>query len=244
MKRLGVFLLATVLGLIAVIVGEGCWAAHGAVADFQNPNGAPERFPGEGSPLVYLVLGDSTGAGRGAPPPDGIAPGTAKHLAEHGPVTLINVSISGARMHDVRTDQLPRVRGLKPDVVLIAAGANDVAHLTSRNRVLADLREIILAMRAANPRVRIVLTGSPQMGSVPRFPFPLNKIAQARTNDFNAGFDTLAEELHVVRAHVAEETGPAFAADPTLFDSDAYHPNARGYLLWLRVLDAALDRTS
>jgi acyl-CoA thioesterase-1 len=243
-KRLAGILLATLLGLAALIVGEGCWAAHGAVAAFQNPDGAPVQLHGEGTPRVYLVLGDSTGAGRGAPPPDGIAPGTARHLAERGPVTLINVSISGARMHDVRTDQLPRVRGLKPDVVLIAAGANDVAHFTSRSSVLLDLREIILAMRAANPRVRIVLTGSPQMGSVPRFPFPLNKLAQARTDYFNAGFDTLAAEQHVLRAQVAEETGPAFAADPTLFDEDQYHPNARGYLLWIRVLDEALDRTN
>ncbi|MCA1612368.1 MAG: hypothetical protein LC780_16315, partial [Acidobacteria bacterium] len=42
-------------------------------------------------------------------------------------------------------------------------------------------------------------------------------------------------------AAIAERTGPAFRRDRTLFASDRFHPNARGYALWAAVLDEALD---
>ena len=42
-------------------------------------------------------------------------------------------------------------------------------------------------------------------------------------------------------APIAERTGPSFRKDRTLFAADRFHPNARGYALWIAVINDALD---
>ncbi len=39
---------------------------------------------------------------------------------------LINLSVSGAKVADVTNNQLPQLQGLKPDLVTIEIGANDI----------------------------------------------------------------------------------------------------------------------
>jgi lysophospholipase L1-like esterase len=145
-------------------------------------------------------------------------------------------------MADVLRDQLPRAKGVVPDVVLIAAGANDVVHLTGRGEVMDALRTLIRALAQKNCRVKVVITGSAEMGSTSRFLWPLNALAHARTAWLNEGFRALAAEESVTFAPIADEVGPRFAADPTLFAEDRYHPNGRGYALWSQTLARALDQ--
>jgi lysophospholipase L1-like esterase len=201
---------------------------------------APRTFGSSGPPLVYAVMGDSTAAGVGGDYERGIAVSTAKELAETHVVTMTNVAVSGARMRDVRRLQLPRIEALRPDLVLLSAGANDVTHLTSIRRMREDLRAIVTALTAVNPDVRIVITGSPDMGSPPRIPRLLCGIASVRTKQVNRMFRAEAARDGLGFAPIAAATGPLFRGDRSLFASDRFHPNDRGYATWLPVLNEAL----
>jgi lysophospholipase L1-like esterase len=192
------------------------------------------------SAITYVVLGDSTAAGVGAPPDRGIVPVTAATLRENHAVTVTNVSVSGARMRDLANEQLPRAEALLPDLVLISAGANDVTHLTPIRSVRRDLLTIVQRLRRANPTVRIVLTGSPDMGSPPRIPRPLRGIAAFQTRRINQMMRDVAAREGLTFAPIAEVTGPMFRRDPSLFDSDRFHPNERGYATWIPVLNRAI----
>jgi len=192
--------------------------------------------------LTYVVLGDSTAAGVGGDYEVGIAVSTAKHLALHRTVAMTNLAVSGARMADVRKDQLPNAIALRPDLVLLSAGANDVIHLTGVRSMRTDLRAIVGALTAANPQVRIVITGSPDMGSPPRIPRLLRGIASWRTRRVNRMFRAEAESLHLGFAPIADVTGPMFRRDRSLFDTDRFHPNDRGYATWVPVLNDALEK--
>ena len=196
---------------------------------------------GSGPPLRYLVLGDSTAVGVGANYEQGIVLETARHLARSRRVELVNLAVSGARFRDVLRDQLPRARDFKPDLVLLDVGANDVTHLTSSRSVRRDLEEIIRLILAANCEARIVVTGSPDMGSPPRIPFFLRGIAAIRARRINRIAKRAVSVHDLTFAPIAERTGPAFRRDRTLFAPDRFHPNARGYALWVPVLDEALD---
>lgn len=201
----------------------------------------PPRTLGNAGPAItYVVLGDSTAAGVGADYEQGIAVGTERHLAKRAKVTMSNFAVSGARMRDVRKLQLPQAEALRPDIVLISAGANDVTHLTRINGVRDDLRVIVERLRAANPKVRIVITGSPDMGSPPRIPRLLRGLASRRTESINRMFIDEATKLHLVFAPIAEKTGPLFRRDHSLFHPDRFHPNERGYATWIPVLNEAL----
>jgi lysophospholipase L1-like esterase len=191
-------------------------------------------------PLNYLVLGDSTAAGVGADYQSGIAVMTAKELSRTHTVHLLNLGVSGARIADVRADQLPLIGAFVPDVVLLSVAANDVIHLTRIESMRTDLRAIIHALRMKNPSVTIVATGSPDMGSPPRIPRLLRGLAARRARNVNVMFREEAATDHITVAPIAEVTGPLFRKDRSLFADDRFHPNARGYATWIAVLNEAL----
>jgi lysophospholipase L1-like esterase len=103
-----------------------------------------------------------------------------------------------------------------------------------------DLREIVRRLNVANPAVKIVLTGSPDMGSPPRIPWALRGLASCRTRAINQMFRAEAARAHLVFAPIAEVTGPLFRRDRSLFHADRFHPNDRGYATWIPVLNQAL----
>lgn len=220
-------------------------ASCGTTADRPQPRRAPSTIEmyGAGDTLYYLVLGDSTAVAEGGTYANGIAVATARHLAAGGRrVVLKNLGVSGARMRDVVHEQLPRLDSFTPDLVLLAAGANDVTHLTSAASLERDLQRVIEVLVARNPKVRIVMTGAPDMSTPPRIPRLLRPVAGWRTKVLNRVFREQAKRDDVTLAPIAEETGPLFARDRTLFDRDEFHPNDRGYATWIAVLNRALDQ--
>lgn len=175
---------------------------------------APVQFGESGERLVYVVLGDSTAAGIGGSYERGIAVSTARELAQTFRVTMTNLSVSGARMRDVRQQQLAAAEASRPDVVLLSAGAN--------------------------AEVRIVITGSPDMGAPPVIPRLLRGLAARRTQQANGMFERETAEHDLIFAPIARTTGPLFRADHSLFADDRFHPNDRGYATWMPALNQAL----
>jgi lysophospholipase L1-like esterase len=193
--------------------------------------------------LTYVVLGDSTAAGVGADYEQGIAVRTAEELGKSRRVTMINFGVSGERAAGVLQDQLPLALSHKPDLVLISVSANDVTHLTSASAVRDSIQQTVRELRRVNPAVKIVITGSPDMGSPPRIPRLLRGLAARRTAAINRQLIALATEERLTFAPIAAETGPLFRADRTLFAEDRFHPNERGYATWVKVLNRALSET-
>ena len=216
----------------------GCGSAVNV--PFTNPSREPRLCGSSGRELIYIVLGDSTAAGRGAEYDEGIAIGTARYLAANRRVTLFNFGVSGARLHDVVAEQLKLAEQLRPDIVLVSAGANDVTHLTPVRTMEADVIETVRRLRRSNPNVVIVVTGSPDMGAPPRIPAPLRPIASSRTRTVNRMFRTVAASEHAAFAPIADSTGALFRKDRSLFAEDRFHPNARGYATWTEVLTRSL----
>lgn len=192
--------------------------------------------------LRYLILGDSTAVGIGGTVDNGIAVQTARHLETGHRVELLNLAVSGARISDVLDQQLPRLGGFKPDLVLLDVGANDVTHLTSARSAERAVRRIVEQLIARNCDVRIVVTGAPDMTTPPRIPRLLRGLAGSRTRALNTVFQRETARYQLTFAPIAAETGPLFAKDRTLFSDDDFHPNDRGYATWIAVIDSALDR--
>lgn len=74
------------------------------------------------------VLGDSTAVGLGDPLPNGSWRGFGPLLGDAmdvSPNAVLNTAVTGARMKDVRTRQLPAALRHKPDVAIVVVGMND-----------------------------------------------------------------------------------------------------------------------
>ena len=233
----------TAFGIVIVLI---CMAADGqtSVHGTSPAQRKPTTFGSAGRQLTYVVLGDSTAAGIGGTYGSGIAVSTARHLAQHNTITMTNLAVSGAQMSDVRRLQLPIAETLRPDVVLLSAGANDVTHLTAVRSMQADVRVIVSTLRAANANVKIVITGSPDMGSPPRIPRLLRGLAAWRTRQVNRMFRSEARAYDLAFAPIADLTGPLFRKDRTLFADDRFHPNDRGYATWNAVLNETLTQAT
>ncbi|MEO7419069.1 MAG: SGNH/GDSL hydrolase family protein [Thermoanaerobaculia bacterium] len=226
-----------------LLASMGCGAGQ---REARLPLRAPSvsrTFGAGGETLRYLVLGDSTAVAEGGDYEQGIAVETAGHLARGGRrVELTNVAVSGARVHDVLTEQLPRADLAHADLVLVDAGANDVIHITRSGAVARDLERIVKTLLRANCKMKIVITGSPDMSVPPRIPRLLRGLAGVRFRALNRIAKEVVKRHALTFAPIAERTGPIFARDRTLFSADRFHPNNRGYGVWIPVLNEALDQ--
>ncbi len=201
----------------------------------------PEQY-GRGRPITYAVLGDSTSISQGGDYDKGYARGSARYLASKGYlVSFQNFGISGARTADLLRKQVPKAATLRPDIVLIAVGANDTTHFTNITSVRRDLAQSIADLRKANPTIKILLTGSPQMGSVPRFPEPSKTIMRQRSAQVNRAVRELVDDKQVFFVPIADETGPVFMRHPDYYAADKFHPNTTGYGIWTPVVTKVLD---
>lgn len=240
-KKAFMVVLILVVALILFIISQLLWVKY---------NGKPVAVPitsrepqlmGSGPALRYVVAGDSTAIGQGGSYEQGYAVATAAHMAKNHQVQWVNYAVSGARTQDVFEKQLPQIAAFKPDVVLLAVGANDVTHFTSTATVRNLLAQSLSTLQRDNPDVAIVLTGSPDMGSVPRFSRPVQWWADRRTKAINTTIEALAQGQGAVFAPIARETGALYRAHPELFAVDKFHPTTAGYQPWIPVLITALD---
>lgn len=199
---------------------------------------------GSGKKLTYVVMGDSTSIGQGAAYKDSYAYISAQYLAQKYEVTLVNTGVSGARTVDVLNTQLEKAVAFKPDIALIAIGANDATHFTKGSSLQDSMQKIVDGLRKSNSDMQIIVTGSPAVDSVRRFPIGAKQLMHLRTNQVNNAFEPIIRKNNLLVAPIAQETRAAFLADPTLTAADNFHPNGRGYALWVPVITKSLDKAT
>ena len=196
---------------------------------------------GTGPALTYVMMGDSTSIGQGTTYDHSYAIASLDHLAKNYSVKFVNVGISGATAKSVADIQITRAAKYKPDIVFLAVGANDTTHFTSGKTIQTALQKTIDGLRADNCKVKIVVTMSPALDSVSRFPVGAKQIMGLRTHQVNSAFAPIIAKNNLTLAPIALKTRDAFLADPTLTAPDNFHPNERGYALWIPVVNQALD---
>jgi lysophospholipase L1-like esterase len=173
---------------------------------------------------LWLVLGDSTAQGIGAPTFDRGYVGQLRGRLEarDGHVWRVaNASVSGARLREVK-GQLARLDTLptRPDLVTCAAGSNDLAW-----------RPGLRGPRRGLERLLAELPPGVVVATLPR------GLGRRRTEVLNGVIRTLAPARGLVVADVWAHTGPPWAGK---FAADGFHPNERGYRDWTAAFAAAL----
>lgn len=184
--------------------------------------------------LLYVAIGDSAAQGIGASRPDRSYVGQiADELREATgrSVRVVNLSVSGATTSLAVRDQLPRfrdLRGLRPDVVTVSIGANDIAEWDPV-RFDRNIRSIFAEL----PLHAVV-------ADLPCFYFPQNerKVAEA-----NRMLRSAAREHGLVVAPLHDATRrQGLRGILTQFARDMFHPNDHGYAVWAEAFRPALAR--
>jgi len=213
------------LGRVARRVLPGLREVHAQVARYAAAwEDANQRAQGDGGPL-WVVLGDSTAQGIGAPGWDQGYVGQLLRILDDGsprPWRVLNLSRSGARAADVLDRQLPALETLAdpPELVTCAIGANDIVGHTPTAVLEAQLRRILARLPAG------ALVATLPQGLSP-----------ARTQAANRVIREEAPAAGLVVADVWARTGPPWQGK---FASDKFHPGALGYADWAAALAAVL----
>jgi lysophospholipase L1-like esterase len=192
------------------IMGHGSAAPRGRVVD------------------SYVALGDSFTAGRESIPGKRWADRLAGWLrGANAELRYANLAVDGATSADV-LEQLPAALELRPDLVTVICGANDVL-LTSRPDVEGYERrfsEILGTLREAAPEAAILTTTAPDswhfMELRPRTKARLVKAL----SDLNGVTRMVAARHHVPCLNVA---GHPELMDPANFSADGLHPSDLGH---------------
>jgi acyl-CoA thioesterase I len=191
----------------------GHWNAHN------------ERVLAESGPL-WVVLGDSTAQGLGAPSPmDGyvgqVLAGLRQQTGRRWRV--LNLSLSGALIRDVLRGQLPRLPAA-PDLVTCGIGANDILY-SAPAKLFGDLRALIDAVPEQTVLLDLPLPAG-IWGILGRASVPY----VARINR------TIRQAASARGLPVAEVSAHFLPPWNGKFASDCFHPSQAGYRDWARAL--------
>lgn len=213
------------LGRMARVLLPGVRQVHAQVTTYARAWDEANDVSANGTGPLWVVLGDSTAQGIGAPSWDqGYVGQLRAVLDEHSsvPWRVLNLSRSGARAADVVSTQLPRLEALedKPDLVTCAIGANDMVP-TPLPSVLASVREIMRRLPAG-----AVIATVPQ------------GLRPTRARAVNDVIRSEAPAVGLVVADVWAHTGPPWHGK---LAADGFHPGLVGYADWAAAFAEALE---
>jgi len=191
---------------------------------------------GEVSALRYVALGDS------------YTIGTSVAEAERWPNQLAgrideldlagNPAVNGFTSADLINDELPRLDALRPELVSVLIGVNDVVQGVPDSQYSGNVAIILEELLTRLPPSRILCIATPDYTVTPSgaaFGDP------AQQSDaiirFNAILREACEHREVRFVPEIFEISQAALDDPSLVADDGLHPSGKQYSLWVDAIE-------
>jgi lysophospholipase L1-like esterase len=181
----------------------------------------------------YVALGDSLTAGEGDVGSDGRRVGWARRLARLLTARtavccgLTNLATGGATVPVVLGEQLPAVPALRPDLVSVTVGMNDIKAPEFDPGVFAAGMGRLLDGLTVTGATVLACT-LPDIAEVIPLPPELVDIAHRRIRQASDVIRDQSARCGVVCLDAWAMPG---TTDPGLFSPDRFHPNASGHSL-------------
>jgi len=180
----------------------------------------------------YVAIGDSLTEGMVDPDPtdperqrgwaDLLAATLSRRrlAAGEAPLEYANLAVRGRLLGQILTEQLPVARGLRPDLVSLIGGGNDILRPGSDvERLLGLLEDAVATLRAEGVTV-LMGTGFDPAGS------PVVRLTRSKVALFNAGVWSIA---HRHGAHVLDAWGMRSLRDWRMWAEDRIHLSTAGH---------------
>src|SRR5262249_30336582 len=180
--------------------------------------------------VSYVALGDSTveGVGASAARFNYVSRLYERLRAVSPSARLVNLGVGGATADDVRQRQLPQAVRLRPDLVTLSVGPNDITGKRSLADYTRDIDMILRTLTAQTSDVVVVIL-IPDLGLTPRFRGEeVEHTVRQRVLVFN---DALGSAARTYGAEVVDLYGPSqqeLPEQPELIGVDRYHPSDEG----------------
>lgn len=237
--------LSAFVGGAALIGGQVAYASlrRLPLADGFDPSGT---FGDPGLPRLHIaVLGDSTVTGQGLDDVDDCWPRVvARRLSHRFRVVLSSFAVGGSRSRNVLEEQVPEAERQEYDIVIVSVGSNDILRMTPAWVFERRLGEIVRRMKSVSGS--LILFGVGDLGSIPRLPYPIDRLAAGSGHVADWVHRRVADGQGVAKIDQWKLTTEAFNSGLHMFAADLFHPSAEGHLAWadavLPTLEAELAR--
>jgi acyl-CoA thioesterase I len=204
-----------------------------------SPREAARTLPRERDTMfVYVALGDSTVEGVGA------TSAAANYVSRIGErlralypnVRVVNLGKGGATSANVVHDQLAKAVKLKPQLVTLSIGPNDI---TGGRDVAQYERHLDTVFRTLAQQTQAVVVANllPDLAITPRFRAAPERAAVAEQTDrYNRALARKAEQYGVDIVDLFVASREEVPVHPELVGRDGYHPSDAGYARWAELM--------
>lgn len=224
-----------IIGLLCLVsIQPGC-----AIRASGSPVGEASSET-EDSSVRYVALGDS------------YTIGTSVTEAERWPNQLVdrldglelvgNLAVNGSTSLDLITEELPKLDGLRPELVSVLIGVNDVVQGVSDSQYAGNVAVIVEELLTRLPPSRIFCVATPDYTVTPSgeaFGDPIQQsdaILRA-----NAILRQACESRQIRFVPEVFEISQAARDDPSLVADDGLHPSGEQYRRWVDVIAPVVD---
>ena len=181
-------------------------------------------------PIIYVALGasDAVGVGSNAPGSQGYVPLITTYLPRGS--HALNLGISGIRLHEALSEELPLALNTSPQLITIWLVANDFVDGVSYQSYISDLSSLLAQLRAKT-QARIVMANLPDLTRLPAFSRNTpNQRARMLQNIqlWNQGIARVATQDGVAIVNLFQD-GSEITTHPTYISGDGFHPSSQGY---------------
>jgi lysophospholipase L1-like esterase len=184
--------------------------------------------------LKYLALGDSYTIGTGASDDSRSWPSI---IAERLQAELTNPAVNGFTTLDLIRDELPYLQRVRPDLVSVLIGVNDLVQGRTPDQYRKSLQAIYDRVAALNlPEGRAVAVSIPSWSFVPA---AADFGGSDRVNRMTGIFNEVAREEATARRFDwidITEASRSGIGSPGWIASDRLHPGDAQYAAWAEVI--------
>ena len=190
--------------------------------------------------MRYVALGDSYTIGTAVSEaerwPDQLA-------ARLGDVELVaNLGVNGYTSADLITDQLPRLDELRPELVSLLIGVNDVVQEVPDANYGAHVARILDDLTDRLARDRIVCVATPDYTRTPRgSEFGSPDLQSDRIVRINAILREACEQRRITFVPEIFEISQRATDEASLVAEDGLHPSGEQYRRWVEVIAPVVE---
>jgi acyl-CoA thioesterase I len=195
-------------------------------------------------PVVYVALGDSTVEGIGATQrgADYVSRLHARLHEVYPRASVVNLGVGGATSADVRAGQLQRAVQLRPHLVTLSIGPNDITGEVPVAEYERNVDTIFRRLIEETSAV-IVVNLLPDLAVTPRFRGgETAPTVGGLTVRFNRALKRAARSYGVEVVDLYRPSRSEIPRRPELVAADGYHPSDLGYERWAELVWIGVER--
>jgi len=217
------------VALAAALAGEAMWVMRRPLPTMTgiDASGWIAAPHSTARPLRVVALGDSTLTGPGLL--------DARHVWLRAALTelatpfeFVSMAVGGSRVADVDR-QLDEAIEQRPDLVVVAVGANDALHGTPRRAFRKRFDRVV--DRLADQVASVAVANIGDLGNIARVPYPLTSVLRWRAQVMCSIVESIVDDHETVDLLDVTASNHVFR-DRSVFTADLFHPAEAGHAAW------------